>query len=59
MQRIIFNILMLVITKNGSTKYCKLTEYFSQNLGGVGGGFPLHIKGILGILIFAGTKFLS
>ena len=48
-----------IVTNNGSAKYRKLIEYISQNLGGVGGGFPLQLKVILTVLIFTGTKFLS
>ena len=58
-QEFVFEILMLLITKNGSTKYYKLIEYFSQKLGGVGGGIPVQIKGILAVLIFAVIKFRS
>lgn len=35
-----FIILKLLIKKKGSTKYCKLIAHSSQNLAGVGGGFP-------------------
>ena len=58
-QEFVFDILMLLITKNGSTKYHKLIKYFSQNIGGAGGGIPVQIKGILAVLIFAVIKFRS
>ena len=57
--RIHFRYFNATYYKNGSAKYRKLIEYFSQNLGSVKGSFPLLTKGILAVLIFTGTKFRS
>ena len=38
-QEFIFDILKLLITKNGSSKHRKLIDYFSQNLGVLEGVF--------------------
>ena len=46
--RIYFRYFKALITKNGSTKYCKLIECFSQNLGGIGGGIPSPDKRYFG-----------